>query len=170
MEAVIVLALLSAFNAQIYGTSRLVHDLAREGDAPRIFKVTNRENVPINAVILSMIFAFISVGLQWWNPTGLLTFLLNAVGGCLIVIWIMTTASFLKLRPAIEAAGETPSVRMWGYPWLSWVTMALLVGLVALMLFDEAARSQIVSVVVVAGVLAILSLTTKNNKKRKITT
>ena len=170
MEAVIVLALLSAFNAQIYGTSRLVHDLAREGDAPRIFKVTNRESVPINAVILSMIFAFISVGLQWWNPTGLLTFLLNAVGGCLIVIWIMITASFLKLRPAIEAAGETPSVRMWGYPWLSWVTMALLLGLVALMLFDEAARSQIISVVVVTGVLAILSLTTKNNKKRKITT
>jgi aromatic amino acid permease len=170
MEAVIVLALLSAFNAQIYGTSRLVHDLAREGDAPRIFKVTNRESVPINAVILSMIFAFISVGLQWWNPTGLLTFLLNAVGGCLIVIWIMITASFLKLRPVIEAAGETPSVRMWGYPWLSWVTMALLVGLVALMLFDEAARSQIVSVVIVTGLLAILSLITKNNKKRKITT
>lgn len=169
MEVIIVLALLSAFNAQIYGTSRLVHDLASEGDAPRLFAVTNRENVPINAVVLSMVFAFLSVALQWWNPTGLLTFLLNAVGGCLIVIWVMITASFLKLRPEMVARGETPSVRMWGYPWLSWVTMAMLVGLVGLMLFDESARSQVVSVVIVTGVLAILSLTTKNNKKRMST-
>jgi len=112
MEAVIVLALLSAFNAQIYGTSRLVHSLALDRDAPRIFAVTNRDSVPINAVVLSMLFAFASVGLQYWNPEGLLTFLLNAVGGCLIVIWIMITASYLRLHPELERRGEISTVRM----------------------------------------------------------
>lgn len=163
MEAVIVLALLSAFNAQIYATSRLMHDLAREGDSPKLFTRVNRSNVPINAVILSMIFAFVSVGLQWWNPPGLLTFLLNAVGGCLIVVWIMITASYLKLHPQLVAGGEITTVRMRGYPWLPWVTMAALIGLVALMLFDPTARSQVISVVVVVGGLTLLSLLTKKN-------
>jgi len=161
MEAVIVLALLSAFNAQIYGTSRLVHSLALDRDAPRIFAVTNRDSVPINAVVLSMFFAFASVGLQYWNPEGLLTFLLNAVGGCLIVIWIMITASYLRLHPQLEDLGEISTVRMWGWPWLGWATMIALWSLVALMLFDAAARSQIIAVVVVAAVLVGLANLTK---------
>ncbi|MDO5512281.1 amino acid permease [Corynebacterium sp.] len=161
MEAVIVLALLSAFNAQIYGTSRLVHSLSSERDAPRIFAATNRESVPINAVILSMVFAFASVGLQYWNPEGLLAFLLNAVGGCLIVIWIMITASYLRLHPELEARGEIATVRMWGWPWLGWATMLALWGLVVLMLFDAAARSQILAVVVVVAVLIGLGSITK---------
>ncbi len=166
MEAVIVLALLSAFNAQIYATSRLVHSLATQRDAPRIFAVTNRESVPINAVVLSMIFAFVSVGLQYWNPEGLLDFLLNAVGGCLIVIWIMIAASYLRLHPELERNGEISTVRMWGWPWLAWLTLAALGGLVLLMLFDEAARGQIISVAVVVLALVGLSFLTKRNQDR----
>lgn len=166
MEAVIVLALLSAFNAQIYGTSRLVHSLALDRDAPRLFAVTNRESVPINAVVLSMIFAFASVGLQFWNPEGLLTFLLNAVGGCLIVIWIMITASYLRLHPELERRGEISTVRMWGWPWLGWVTMAALWGLVLLMLFDDAARSQVIAVAVVTAVLVLLANVNRSVRRR----
>lgn len=166
MEAVVVLALLSAFNAQIYGTSRLVHSLALDRDAPRIFAATNRDSVPINAVVLSMLFAFASVGLQYWNPEGLLTFLLNAVGGCLIVIWIMITASYLRLHPQLEDLGEISTVRMWGWPWLGWATMIALWLLVALMLFDAAARSQIIAVVVVVAVLVVLAHLTRWGQSR----
>src|SRR5690606_27808415 len=34
MEVVVVIALLSAFNAQVYGTSRMAYSLARRGDGP----------------------------------------------------------------------------------------------------------------------------------------
>src|SRR5699024_9842918 len=74
MELVIVVALLSAFNAQIYATSRLVFDMARDNNAPGLFKFTSKSGSPLYAVILSMIFAFASVGLQYWNPPGLLAF------------------------------------------------------------------------------------------------
>lgn len=166
MEVVIVLALLSAFNAQIFATSRLVHDLAREGDAPALFKTLSSAKVPINAVILSMVFAFLSVGLQWWNPTGLLDFLLNAVGGCLLVVWLMIVLSYLKLHPQLERDREITTVRMWGWPWLAWVTLISLVGLVVLMLFDDGARSQIYSVIVIVALLIGLSFTTRGRKVR----
>ncbi|MGD7002485.1 amino acid permease [Corynebacterium halotolerans] len=166
MEAVIVLALLSAFNAQIFATSRLVHTLSLKGDAPKVFRRTSSAHVPTNAVVLSMVFAFVSVGLQWWNPTGLLDFLLNAVGGCLIVIWVMIVLSYLKLHPQLEANGEISTVRMWGWPWLAWVTLIALAGLVVLMLFDEGARSQIYSVAVVVAALVGLSFATRGNSDR----
>ncbi|MDK8894607.1 amino acid permease [Corynebacterium sp. MSK006] len=161
MELAIVLSLLSAFNAQIYASSRLCHALARQGDAPRIFAVTNREDVPVNSVVLSMVFAFVSVGLQWWNPTGLLDFLLNAVGGVMIVVWLLIAASYLRLHPQLERSGEISTVRMWGYPWLAWAVVAAVLGLVVLMLFDAGSRSQIFSVGAVFIFLAALSLTTR---------
>ncbi|MEJ5997117.1 amino acid permease [Corynebacterium sp. H130] len=160
MEVVIVLALLSAFNAQIYGTSRLVYSLAKKQDAPGIFAKLNSQRVPNNAVLLSMAFAFASVALQYWNPAGLLEFLLNAVGGCLIVIWLMICFSHLRLHREMEANGEL-SVRMWGFPVLPWITVAALLGLTALMLFDASARSQITSVTVVTLVLVALSFLTR---------
>lgn len=161
MEAVIVLALLSAFNAQIYGTSRLVHSLALRKDAPQIFAKTNHQGVPMNAVLLSMFFAFASVGLQFWNPPGLLTFLLNAVGGCLIVLWVMIAASWIKLHPQLVRNNEITTVRMAGHPWSAILCLILLGILVALMLFDAGSRPQITAVAVVFAVTVGLSFFSK---------
>ena len=146
MEAIIALALLSAFNAQIYATSRLVFDMAKDHCAPGFFLKQNRAGSPINAVILSMVFAFASVGLQFWNPPGLLAFLFNAVGGCLLVIWSFIVASFIKLHPALRDNGELTEIHVPGFPWLPWVTAAALAGLTLLMLFDPAARNQVIVV------------------------
>ena len=157
MEAIIALALLSAFNAQIYATSRLVFDMAKDHCAPGFFLKQNRAGSPINAVILSMVFAFASVGLQFWNPPGLLAFLFNAVGGCLLVIWFFIVASFIKLHPQMRENGELTDLRVPGFPWLPWVTAAALGGLTLLMLFDPAARNQVISVLILAAVLVILS-------------
>lgn len=153
MEAIIVIALLSAFNAQLYGSSRLCYSLACRGDAPKVFTKVSVAQVPIAAVVLSVIFAFLSVGLQWWNPPGLLDFLLSSIGGCLVVIWLTIIASYLRLHPRLEARGEITSVRMWGCPWLAWLTLAGVLAIVALMLADASARGQILAVVVVCAVI-----------------
>ncbi|QDZ42328.1 amino acid permease [Corynebacterium sp. sy039] len=167
MEVVIVLALLSAFNAQIYATSRFVFSLAQRNNAPAFFAKTNKENVPTNAVLLSILFAFLSVGLQYWNPEGLLTFLLNAVGGCLLVLWFFISASYLKLHPELERNNEITTVRMWLYPWLSIFTLVALSALTLLMLSDEGARQQVVAVAIVFGTIVLLSLLSRKNTSAK---
>ena len=160
MEAVIVLALLSAFNAQLYGTSRLIYQLALEGDAPRWTAKTNANAVPTNAVLISVFFAFVAVGLQWWNPPGMIDFLMAATGGCLIVTWTMITLSYIKLHPQIRAT----TVRVRGASWVPWVTLAALVGLTVLMLFDASSRTQIISVTILSAVLIGLSFLTTSSK------
>ncbi|NJJ03774.1 amino acid permease [Corynebacterium coyleae] len=157
MEVVIVLALLSAFNAQLYGTSRLGYQQALEGDAPKWMAKTNANNVPMNSVLVSVVFAFLAVGLQWWNPPGMIDFIMSATGGCLIVTWIMITLSFIKLHPRISES----AVRVHGATWVPWVTLTALVGLTVLMLFDDAARSQVISVTILSAILVGLSLLTK---------
>lgn len=156
MEAVIVLALLSAFNAQIYGTSRMAYQLALEGDAPKWLAKTTSSNVPRNSVLLSIFFAFVAVGLQWWNPPGLLDFLMNAVGGCLLVTWIMITLSYVKLHPTIKSS----AVKVHGATWVPWVTLAALLALVVLMLFDASTRPQVISVLIISAVLVGISFFT----------
>ena len=161
MELIIVLALLSAFNAQIYGTSRLVYSFAKRHDAPQVFAKTNKNKVPMNSVLLSMFFAFVSVGLQYWNPPGLLTFLLNAVGGCTITLWIMVAVTWLRLHPVLVSGKEITTVRMPGYPWTAIVCLILLGGLVLLMLSDAASQSQVISVAMVFGFASLMSFVAK---------
>lgn len=166
MELVIVLALLSAFNAQIYGTSRLVYSMSRRGEAPRFFDKVNKESVPVRAVLMSMTFAFLSVGIQLvFDGSSVLVFLLNAVGGCLLVLWLFISLSEIKLRPQMQRNGEI-ELKMWGYPYLPWLTILLIVGLGVLMLFDAAARQQVIAVLMVTGFLALLAAMTSSRRSK----
>lgn len=167
MEAVIVVALLSACNTQIYGSSRFMQNLAVRGDAPASFAHTDARGVPMRAIIVSVVFGFAAVALQYWNPPGLLAFLLNAVGGCLIVLWIVVALSFVRLHPKLVATGEITEVRMWAPAVLPWVMIALAAGVIALMLADPAGRFQMLAVAVVVGVIAIAGAIHQNVHKNR---
>ena len=153
MEVVIVIALLSACNTQIYGTSRFLHNLAQRGDAPDFFAVTDSRSVPMRAVVVSVFFGFVAVALQYWNPPGLLAFLLNAVGGCLIVLWFAIAFSFLRLHPRLENSGEITHVRLPAPTVLPWAAIVLAAGIVVLMLTTPEGRFQMLAVTVVVGVI-----------------
>ena len=155
MEAVIVVALLSACNTQIYGSSRFLQNLAVRGDAPQAFGVTDSRGVPMRAVVVSVFFGFVAVALQYWNPPGLLPFLLNAVGGCLIVLWIAVALSFVRLHPKLVENGEITDVRMWSPSVLPWIMVVLAGGVIALMLADANGRFQMLAVAVVVAVVSI---------------
>lgn len=144
MELVVVVALLSAFNANVYGTSRMAYSLARGGDGPAFLGKLTHRGVPRNAVLLSVFFGFVSVLLNWLLPDTLLEILLNAVGSALLAIWIFIVVAHLRLRRRFEEEG-TLRLRMWAFPYLSWFTLAMLIGFIALMLSDSNARVQLAS-------------------------
>nr|WP_287221069.1 MULTISPECIES: amino acid permease [Rhodococcus] len=153
MELVVVIALLSAFNANVYGTSRMAYSLARGGDGPALLARISRSGVPRNAVLLSVFFGFVSVLLNWLLPDTILGILLNAVGSALIAIWLFIVVAHLRLRRRFEAEG-TLRLKMWAFPYLSWFTLAMLLGFIALMLSDSDARLQLASTFVLFLVIA----------------
>lgn len=109
----------------------------------------------MRAVILSVFFGFVAVALQYWNPPGLLAFLLNAVGGCLIVLWFAITFSFLRIHPQLVKGDEITHVRMWAPGVLPWATVVLAGAIVVLMLTNPDGRFQMFAVAVVVGIISI---------------
>ncbi|WP_149360924.1 amino acid permease [Lolliginicoccus suaedae] len=157
MEFVVVAALLSAYNAQMYATSRMAYSLSSRGDGPRILTRLTRNDVPLFAILLSVFLSFISVALIWWLPGTLLGILLNAVGASLLVIWIFIAIAQLRLRRRLEAQGPL-AVRMWLFPYLTWLALAMLAGLIVLMLTDADARDQLISTAIFCLLLTALGM------------
>ncbi len=58
---------------------------------------------------------------------------------------------------------------MWLFPWLSYVTLAMLAGFVVLMLFDTDARTQLISTCVLFLVIAALGVLNTRLRKRSQT-
>ncbi|MET9589714.1 amino acid permease [Streptomyces sp. NPDC006516] len=149
MNIVVFVALLSALNANLYGSSRMVFSLAERGEAPRgLLKVSRGRagggGVPRRAVLASVAFGFVSVLLNLKWPDTVFLYMLNSVGAVLLFVWGLIAASQLRLRRRLER--EAPgalTLRMWCFPYLTWATLAGLLAVLLLMLTDEAARPQV---------------------------
>ncbi|MFI6703625.1 amino acid permease [Streptomyces sp. NPDC050509] len=157
MNIVVFVALLSALNANLYGSSRMVFSLAERGEAPKALLKVGGAGVPRRAVLASVAFGFVSVLLNLKWPDTVFLYMLNAVGAVLLFVWAMIAVSQLRLRPRIEReAPERLVLRMWLFPGLTWVTLAAIATVFVLMLTDDAARPQLLwSLGATALVLAV---------------
>ncbi|MFI8104388.1 amino acid permease [Streptomyces sp. NPDC086023] len=144
MNIVVFVALLSALNANLYGSSRMVFSLAERGEAPKGLLKVSGGGVPRRAVLASVAFGFASVVLNLLWPESVFLYMLNAVGAVLLFVWTLIAVSQLLLRRRIER--ETPErlvLRMWAFPYLTWLALAGMAAVLVLMLFDDSARTQV---------------------------
>ncbi|WKV73940.1 amino acid permease [Streptomyces sp. PCS3-D2] len=155
MNVVILIALLSAMNANIYGSSRMAHSLVSRGQGPRALgRVAG--GVPRRAVLASSGFGFATVLLSYWYPDTLFAWLLNMVGGVILVVWGFIAVSQSVLRRRLEReAPEKLVVRMWGFPYLTWVALAGVAGVLVLMARGEDTRVQVIFTGGLAVALAV---------------
>lgn len=161
MSLIVVVALLSAMNANIYGASRMVFSLGERGLAPQNITRTSIKGVPFVAVLSSVAFGFVTVGLNWAFPDVVLPALLNVVGSTLLVIWTATALAQIILRRRADRDGIDMPMRMWGFPWLSWLCLALLAGVIALAMIDQAARIQLLLTLGLTAALLVVARLTR---------
>ncbi|MCF3173690.1 amino acid permease [Streptomyces sioyaensis] len=163
MNIVVFVALLSALNANLYGSSRMVFSLAERGEAPRALLRVSGGGVPRRAVLASVAFGFVSVLLNLEWPDSVFLYMLNAVGAVLLFVWGLIAVSQLRLRKRIEreAPGKL-ALRMWAFPYLTWAALVAMGAVLVLMLTDDAARPQLLwsagatgAVLLVAGLRAL---------------
>ncbi|WP_310727602.1 amino acid permease [Streptomyces sp. N2A] len=144
MNVVVFVALLSALNANLYGSSRMVFSLAERGEAPRGLLAVSGGGVPRRAVLASVAFGFVSVLLNLKWPDSVFLYMLNAVGAVLLFVWGLIAVSQLRLRRRLEReAPQKLALRMWAFPYLTWVALLAMGGVVVLMLTDDTARPQL---------------------------
>ncbi|MEV7418962.1 amino acid permease [Streptomyces sp. NPDC089919] len=138
-EAVVLVALLSAMNANVYGSSRMLYALVERGDAPRLLGRV-RAGVPYAAVLASAAFGFVSVVLSLLWPRTVFPFLLNSIGAAILLVWALIAASSWRL--------QGPSVR-------SATALAAVAGVLLFMLGDPASRTQLLTTGLWAGALLL---------------
>nr|WP_246458955.1 amino acid permease [Streptomyces himalayensis] len=144
MNIVVFVALLSALNANLYGSSRMVFSLAERGEAPKALLRVDRGGVPRRAVLASVAFGFVSVLLNLKWPDTVFLSMLNAVGAVLLFVWALIAVSQLRLRRRVEReAPERLVLKMWAFPWLTWAALAGMAAVLVLMLTDDGTRPQV---------------------------
>lgn len=156
MNVVVLVALLSAMNANIYGASRIAYSLVRRGQGPRALGRVSG-GVPRPAVLASSVFGFVCVLLSHWRPDDVFAWLLNMIGGVILVVWGFIAVSQLRLRSRLERAEPGRlTVRMWAFPVLTWVAMAGMAGVFVLMAREPNTRVQLWSTGLMTLVLSVL--------------
>ncbi|MEU4683972.1 amino acid permease [Streptomyces xinghaiensis] len=143
MNAVILAALLSAMNANIYGASRMAYSLIARGNGPAALGRVSG-GVPRRAVLASSAFGFLAVLFSFWWPETVFRWLLNMVGAAVLVVWGFIAAAQLRGRRRLEReAPERLTVRMWWFPYLTWIALAGIAAVLLLMLRDGETRTQL---------------------------
>lgn len=167
---VAVAALLSALNANLYGSSRMIYSLADRGEAPRIFARTTRHQVPRAAVAISVIFGFAAVVLELFFPGRVLDALLNLVGSTCLVVWGIALVSQLILRRRADRDGTVLPLRMKAFPVLTIFGLVLLAAIFVVGFIGRTSRDQLIGTfTLVAGIAVVCWLAQRyqRNKTRR---
>ncbi|MEU6841339.1 amino acid permease [Streptomyces sp. NPDC046716] len=167
MKIVVFVALLSAMNANIYGASRMAGSLVARGQGPKVIGRIHG-GVPRIAVLLSAVFGFVCVLLSYWRPDDIFQWLLKTIGAIILVVWFFIAASQLILRRKLEReAPERLVVRMWAYPYLTWVALAGMAVVFVLMAREEGTREQLYYAGGLTVILAIVGYTRQKLAEKK---
>ncbi len=168
MSGIILTAVLSCLNSSFYVVSRVMFILAARGDAPRILARLNARQVPANSVLIGTVAGMLGIVAHDLAPTAVFAFLVNASGALIVVIYMITVASQIRLRRARERAGVgTPALRMWLFPWASYAAIAAMLLVLAAMAFDQDMASQFwASAVSIAIALAAYVLVRRRAPER----
>ncbi|MFF1573452.1 amino acid permease [Leifsonia sp. NPDC058292] len=137
MNLVVLTAALSSLNAGLYSTGRIVRSMALRGSAPLFTGRVSRHGVPFGGILLTGAAALLGVGLNLVMPGQAFEIGINLTSIGMLTAWSIIVLCQLRLRGhAAKGLAERPRFRMPGSPYTSYLTLAFLVTVAVLMLFD----------------------------------
>ncbi|MCE4942456.1 amino acid permease [Streptomyces albulus] len=143
MNAIVLVAVLSCLNSALYTSSRMLFALTRNGDAPRGFTKLSASGVPRRALLAGTSVGYLSVVAAWISPDVVFTFLINSYGAIALFVYLAIAVAQLRMRRALERDDPARlTLRMWGFPWLSRLTVALMALVIGAMAVLPDSRAQ----------------------------
>lgn len=156
MDCVILLSVTSCLNSALYTSSRMLYSLSRRGDAPAFMGKLNRSKTPYVAVLLSTGAAFLTVIVNYYAPAKVFKFLIDSSGAIALLVYLVIAVSQLRMRKILLAEGADIKMKMWLYPWLTWLVIGFIGFVLVAMLFRPAQQLEVIS----TGLLAIAIICT----------
>jgi GABA permease len=136
MNAIVLTAVLSALNSGLYAASRMLFALTRNGDAPAALAAVNKRGVPVRAILLGTLFGYVSVVMSYVSPDTVFAFLVDSYGTVALFVYVLIAFSQLRLRGRLDREAEGKlRVKMWCFPYLTWVSIVGMIGILIAMAF-----------------------------------
>ncbi|EHP2361789.1 amino acid permease, partial [Salmonella enterica subsp. enterica serovar Schwarzengrund] len=106
---------------------------------------TNRSKTPWVAVLLSTGAAFLTVVVNYYAPAKVFKFLIDSSGAIALLVYLVIAISQLQMRKILLAQGGEIKLKMWLYPWLTWLVIGFICFVLVVMLFRPAQQLEVIS-------------------------
>jgi L-asparagine transporter-like permease len=156
MSFIVLTAVLSCLNSGLYITSRVLFTLSRHRDAPSSMVALSSRRVPARAILIGTSFGYLAVIASIVSPEVVFAFLVNASGAIMLIIYMLVALAQIRVRRRLEA--QEPgrlTLRMWLFPWLSWLTIASIGTVLVAMAFVPDLASQLYASLACTAVVVV---------------
>lgn len=109
MNAVILTAVLSAGNSGLYASTRMLHSMALQGQAPRWFGAVNRYGVPVRALGATALVGAAGFLTAVVGQDTAYAWLLNVSALSGFIVWVGIAVCHFRFRRAYVAQGNDPA-------------------------------------------------------------
>lgn len=158
MNAVVLTAVLSCLNSDLYTSSRMLFVLAARREAPLSLMKVNGAGVPMAAILSSSVVGFLCVIAAAISPATVFLFLLNSSGAINLFVYLLICISHIVLR--YRSGSKDLFVKMWLFPVLSILIAVGIIAILVQMGVDSKSRPQLIeSLAAWVAVVAIFFIT-----------
>jgi L-asparagine permease len=156
MNLVVLTAALSSLNAGLYSTGRILRSMAINGSGPKFTAPMSKNGVPYGGILLTSTVGLLGIVLNAVKPSQAFEIVLHIAAVGIVFAWGTIVASQLQLYRLAKAGRlQRPSFRMPLSPYSGYLTLAFLVGVVILMLFDKVQGPWLAAAMII-GVPALI--------------
>ena len=136
MNFVILIALLSACNSDLYSSTRILWYLSKKGSAPKIFSHVNQSGIPTPALLATGTFGLLAFLCNFYGGTAVFLMLVNISSLAGFVAWFGIARSHIGFRKHYLASGgklENLPLKSRFFPWAPMIA----IGLCAIIVFGQ---------------------------------
>lgn len=142
---VVLTAALSSANSGIFSTARMLFNLAQHGEAPETFGKVTKNGVPGTAVLVSAAALLIGVLLNYIVPAKVFAWVTSIATFGAIWTWAVILLSQIRFRNSLNPKEKKQlKYRLPLYPYSSYVSLAFLAFVIALMAYSPDTRIALV--------------------------
>ncbi|CAI3800445.1 GABA permease [Pseudomonas sp. MM221] len=155
VDIVVLVAVTSCMNSGLYTASRMLYSLGARGEALPVTRRVSANGVPVVAVLMSTLAGFAGCLVNYVFPGKVFSFLLSTTGAIALLVYLVIAISQLRMRARADRAGVRLELKMWLFPWLTWLVIGTILMVLGYMLFSDAYRYE---TLMTAGVTVFILL------------
>lgn len=102
LNFVVITASLSAINSDVFGVGRMLHGMAEQGHAPKVFTQVSKRGIPWVTVLVMMVALLIAVYLNYIMPGKVFLVIASLATFATVWVWIMILCSQIAFRRGLS--------------------------------------------------------------------